>query len=185
MRHEDVAEGAVVHGRVLATGSPRELETIRAKADEIGAMVFAAGDTDCGPGLAIVGVLVASAPADETAEVSHQLLRDAAEQYARLDLSVLDEHTPGVVIACDDDEQEREVSEGTFLVCWAPRAEVVLSVGRAVDDEEDERDARRDIASTEPTGCRPIDLSERALARYRAAAPTALEPELTLTVRYD
>lgn len=184
MRYDDTGEGAIVHGRVLSAGSPRELETIRVAAEEIGAAVFVAGNTsDCGHAWAIVGVLVASAPAGGIAEVSEQLLRDAAEQYARLDLSVLDEHTPGVLVACDEDEAEHEVSEGTFLVCWEPQAHVVLSVGCA-EDEEDET-ARRDIASTEQTGCRPVDLSEGALARYRAGAPPHTEPELTLTVRYD
>lgn len=214
MLYEDITEGAIVHGRVLAASSYAELETIQTKAEAMGAKLFVAGDTSPTgdeEGLkhskAIVGVLVAKAPAGEVREVSPQAVRDAAARVAQLDWSKLDVHARNTVYAYDEADQESEVSDGTFLLCWGPLPQVVCAVGARVDvdDDDDEVEPRYDliraqdmdqatgptgvdgkkIAWTEFTGCSYLDLSDEAFARYRAMVPLHTDPKLYLVVRYD
>lgn len=213
MLYQDITEGAVVHGRVLAASTYAELETIQAKARAMGGTLFVAGDTSPTgdeEGLkhskAIVGVLVAKAAAGDVAEVSPQAVREAAARSSQLDWSKLDGHAPGIVYAYDENEEESEVSEGTFLLSWGPLPQVVLSVGHLVEEgDEDEAAAvyeryrsqdmdqipgplavdGKKIAWTEFSGCRHVDLSDDALARHRTKVPAHADPKLYLTVRYD
>lgn len=215
MLYEDITEGAVVHGRVLAASTYAELEAIQAKAQAMGATLFVAGDTSPTgdeEGLkhskAIVGVLVAKAAAGDVAEVSAEAVRGAAARVAALDWSKLDGHAPSIVYAYDENEEESEVSEGTFLLSWGPLPQVVLSVGRLVDEGEGDEDEGaavyeryrsqdmdqvpgplavdgKKIAWTEFTGCCHVDLSDDAFARHRTKVPAHADPKLYLTVRYD
>jgi len=211
MLYEDITEGAVVQGRVLEASTYAELETIQAEAKAMGATLFVAGDTSPTgdeEGLkhhnkAIVGVLVAKAEAGQVGVVSHDAVQNAAARYAQLDWSKLGGHALGTVYVYDEaTDEESEVKEGTFLLCWGPLPQVVLSIGCIVEKESkpvydlhrsqdmDQVGGRvavdgKRIDWSEFGGCKHVDLSDEAIARYRARVPLHQDPKLYLTVRYD
>lgn len=216
MIYDHITRGAVVHGRVFAANTYTELDIIRSKAEAMGAALFVSGltkrngdDAELVDSTAIVGVLVAKATAGELGEVSPQAVIKAASQFAQLEWSSLEGHKRGSVSA---GEAPRE--EGTFLLCWGPLPQVVLSVGqmKLTDEDDDDYDEELDggeplydllytqdmaqmpgleavdgkkLCWTEFSGCKSVDLSEEAFARYRALVPLHREPKLFLTVRYD
>lgn len=159
---------------------------------------------------AIVGLPVAKAVAGTIRKFSLDEVRRAAAQYGALDWTSLG----AAPSSTGNPGGASEVGEGTFLLCWGPLPQVVLAVGtmKLVDEDDEDYDEELDggdpvyelyestdmgqqpgleavdgkkIAWTEFSGCRHVDLSEEAIARYHAMVPLHQKPGLHLIVRYD